>query len=122
LGVVVGVWWAVSASGIVSASSLPSPARVWSSLWSHIRDGTIGIGAERSILRLAFGMLVAGVFGTVIGVAMAASQPIQRGLGGLVVGLQSLPPIAWLPLAVLWMGLTERAVVFVVIVGAFPAI
>ena len=53
-----------------------------------------------------------------------------RGRGGLggghaargVVGLQALPPIAWLPLAILWFGITERAVVFVVIVGAFPAI
>jgi sulfonate transport system permease protein len=122
LGVVVLVWWAISATGLVSSSTLPSPARVWSSLWSHIEDGNIPVGAERSLIRLLFGMVVAGVFGTFVGVAMAASRPIQRGLGSLVVGLQALPPIAWLPLAVLWLGLTERAVVFVVIVGAFPAI
>jgi NitT/TauT family transport system permease protein len=122
LGVVVVVWWIVSATGLISSSTLPSPARVWSSLWSHLRDGSILAGAERSLIRLVFGMAVAAVLGTVIGVAMAASNPVQRGLGGLVVGLQALPPIAWLPLAGLWFGLTERAVVFVVIVGAFPAI
>jgi NitT/TauT family transport system permease protein len=122
LGLVVVVWWAISATGLVSSSTLPSPARVWSSLWSHVGDGSIPAGASRSVLRLLFGMGVAGVFGTVVGVAMAASQPVQRGLGSLVVGLQALPPIAWLPLAGLWLGLTERAVVFVVIVGAFPAI
>jgi NitT/TauT family transport system permease protein len=67
-------------------------------------------------------MAVAVVLGTLVGVWMASRPWFQRSVGSLVVGLQALPPIAWLPLAILWFGITERAVVFVVIVGAFPAI
>src|SRR5215217_2321539 len=54
--------------------------------------------------------------------AMAGSKVAQRSVGSVMVGLQALPPIAWLPLAVVWLGFTERAVVFVVIAGAVPAI
>jgi len=116
------VWWLVSASGIVSSSKLPSPATVWTALWHRVEDGTIPVGIETSLLRLLFGMAVAAVVGTLVGVWMASTPWFQRSVGSVVVGLQAMPPIAWLPLAILWFGITERAVVFVVIVGAFPAI
>jgi NitT/TauT family transport system permease protein len=117
------VWWLITAAtGWVSPDHLPTPATVWSTLWKGITDGTIPVAVSRSLLRLVFGIAVAAVFGTLIGVGMAASRNFQRTVGALVVGLQALPPIAWLPLAALWFGFTERAVVFVVIVGAFPSI
>jgi len=116
------VWWLLTATGAVSARDLPTPATVWSTLWDRITDGTIPVAASRSLLRLVFGIAVAAVFGTLIGVGMAASRAFQRSVGALVVGLQALPPIAWLPLAALWLGFSERAVVFVVILGAFPSI
>jgi NitT/TauT family transport system permease protein len=119
---VVGVWWLLSATGAVSSSRLPSPATVWTALWDRIANGSIPTAASRSLIRLAFGMAVAVVFGTLVGVWTSSSRFVQRSLGSLVVGLQALPPIAWLPLAALWFGFNERAVVFVVIVGAFPAI
>ncbi|MFL5797149.1 MAG: ABC transporter permease [Actinomycetota bacterium] len=122
LAAVVVVWWLLTATGAVPARDLPSPATVWSTLWDRIKDGTIPVAASRSLLRLAFGIAVAAVFGTLIGVGMAASRTFQRSVGALVVGLQALPPIAWLPLAALWFGFSERAVVFVVILGAFPSI
>jgi NitT/TauT family transport system permease protein len=121
VGLVV-VWWALSATGVVPARDLPSPATVWTALWDRISNGTIPVAASRSLIRLAFGVAVAGVLGTLVGVAMAGSRAFQRAVGALVVGLQAMPPIAWLPLAILWLGFTERAVVFVVIVGAFPAV
>lgn len=119
---VIGVWWLIAESGWVSSEDLPPPATAWTALWDRVEDGTIPVGAQKSLLRLAFGMGVAAVFGTAIGVLMASSKAFQRSVGSLVVGLQALPPIAWLPLAILWFGPTERAVVFVVIVGAFPAV
>jgi NitT/TauT family transport system permease protein len=122
LAAVLVVWWLLTATGAVPARDLPSPSTVWSRLWDRIADGTIPVAASRSLIRLAFGIAVAVVFGTLLGVGMAASRAFQRSVGALVVGLQALPPIAWLPLAALWLGFSERAVVFVVIVGAFPSI
>ncbi len=118
---VIGLWSLLSA-GPVSPSDLPSPAAVWSALVERWRDGTIPIGIETSLIRLVVGMLVAAAVGTLFGVWMASNRWVQDSLGPLIAGLLAVPPIALLPLAILWLGFTERAVVFVVIVGALPAI
>ena len=78
--------------------------------------------AEHSLIRLAFGMGVAVAIGTVTGLGMAAWQTVQRSVGTLMIGLQALPSIAWLPLAILWFGYSERAILYVVVIGAVPAI
>lgn len=122
VSVLVGIWWLLSATGAVSPRDLPSPATVGHKLVRRISTGVFLDEALHSLIRLAFGMAVAGVIGTLVGVAMAAMRTFQRGVGALVVGLQAMPPIAWLPLAILWFGFNERAVVFVTILGAFPAI
>jgi NitT/TauT family transport system permease protein len=117
------VWAAVAATGYWSSLMLPSPAEVWTAFTTHL-TGPQGllVAAERSLFRLFVGLSVAVVLGTPIGMAMAGSRIVQRSVGSVVVGLQAIPPIAWLPLAIIWLGFTEKAVVFVVIVGAFPAV
>jgi NitT/TauT family transport system permease protein len=47
---------------------------------------------------------------------------VQRSIGSLMAGLQALPSISWLPMAILWFGLTERAILFVVIIASIPAV
>lgn len=113
----------MSASNLVADYLLPAPADVWSRLTENFfGDDGLFVAAQRSLLRLAFGMGAAVVIGTLLGIAMAASGVVQRSIGTMMTGLQALPSIAWLPLAAVWLGLTERAVLFVVVVGAFPAI
>jgi NitT/TauT family transport system permease protein len=119
---VVGLWWLLSATGAVPARDLPSPATVGHKLVHRIATGKFPNEALHSLIRLTFGIVVAAAVGTFVGLAMAASRLVQRSLGALVAGLQAMPPIAWLPLAALWFGFNERAVVFVTILGAFPAI
>src|ERR671926_21014 len=75
--------------------------------------------------RLAFyGALFAlsFVLGMVVGMAMARWKSVHQTVGSLVLGLQTLPSICWLPLALLWFGLSERAIVFVVVMGSLLAI
>jgi NitT/TauT family transport system permease protein len=124
---VILVWWGLTATGFFDPGALPTPADVWDSLrtkWVIQQGPTQGIlvAAEKSLIRLAFGMGVGLILGTFVGVAMAASSVVQRSIGGLMTGLQALPSISWLPLAILWFGLTERAIIFVVIISALPAV
>jgi NitT/TauT family transport system permease protein len=77
--------------------------------------------AQASVTRLVVGLSVGIVVGTLVGLAMATSSIVQRSVGSLMAGLQALPSISWLPLAILWFGLTERAILFVVIIAAIPA-
>jgi len=119
---VIGLWWLISATGWVSSTNLPSPATVAHKFAHRTATGKFPEEILHSLIRLVFGMAVAAVVGTAIGIQMAASGIFRRSVGSLVTGLQAMPPIAWLPLAALWFGFNERAVVFVTILGAFPAI
>ena len=120
VGALIVVWAIVAA--LVSSSTVPSPAEVWGAFRRGVSDGTIPEAAGRTLLRLVFSFAVSIVLGTAIGFGLALNEFARRAIRPLVVALQITPFIAWLPLAVVWFGLSERAVVFVAIVGAFPSV
>lgn len=128
VGSLLAVWWLVSASGFLDSTQLPPPGAAGRALidnWVSTPPGsTEGIGAalQKSLIRLVVGMGIAVIIGTLIGTTMAASKFIQRSVGSLMTGLQALPSISWLPLAILWFGLNERAILFVVIIAGIPAV
>lgn len=127
IGGLIAIWYAVTATGLYDSSILPTPGEVGDALtgnWTQTRGSTEGLGTAlmKSHIRLGFGMVVSVAFGTVIGLAMGMSQFVQRSIGSLMTGLQALPSISWLPLAMLWFGLSERAVMFVVIIAGIPAV
>lgn len=122
IGGLVLVWALVYRSGYFNADVLPSPAAAWSSLVHNVANGKIPRATQASLVRLLIGFTISVGIGTVFGLLEVASSLFERSFGSLVVGLQSLPSIAWLPLAILWFGLNERAVIFVVVIGSFPAV
>jgi len=122
IAILVAIWQLVYQSGFFDKVVLPSPLQVWRALGHDLGNGVIWRNTEASIVRLLIGFTVSVAAGTVFGLLEGASRFFERSFGSLVVGLQSLPSIAWLPLAVLWFGLSEQAVLFVVIIGSFPAV
>jgi NitT/TauT family transport system permease protein len=72
--------------------------------------------------RAVTGYVLALVIGSVIGIAVARIRLLRSAVGSLITGLQTMPSIAWFPLAILLFGLTERAIMFVVVLGAAPSI
>lgn len=124
VGGILLLWSLVYAAGVFARTSLPSPLSVWDAFTSHM-GGPNGlfIAAVKSVVRLAVGMAISIVVGTSIGLAMASWKAVQRSLGTLMIALQALPSIAWLSLALLWFGeRSARAIVYVVILGAFPSV
>lgn len=113
--------WAVVA-GVTETSSIPGPDEVWTALRHGFADGTIPEATAKSLIRLAFSFAAALVIGTALGLVLAAFELARRSIRPLVVALQITPFVAWVPLAVIWFGVTERAVVFVAIAGSFPAV
>jgi NitT/TauT family transport system permease protein len=116
----IAVWWLVSR--VVSASTLPSPATVWTAFVHGMSSGTIPRAAGKTLLRLAFSFVAAIAIGTLVGVGLALNEFARRSIRPIVVALQIMPFIAWLPLAVIWFGANEKAVVFVTVVGSFPSV
>ena len=75
----------------------------------------------KTLIRLVFSFALAVVIGTLLGVGFALNEFAHRSIRPLVVALQIVPFVAWVPIAVIWFGPTERAVVFVTVVGSFPS-
>ena len=68
------------------------------------------------------GFAIALVFGSLLGIAVSQWKVLRAGVGSMITGLQTMPSIAWFPLAILLFGLTENAIYFVIILGAAPSI
>ena len=113
--------WAVVAAA-TETTSIPSPADVWTALREGFAGGVLLEATVKTLIRLAFSFAAALVIGTALGLILSAFELGRRSVRPLVVALQITPFVAFVPLAVIWFGVTERAVVFVAIVGAFPAV
>ena len=116
------LWEAASRLGLWRPWVFPSPSAVGASFWSGVRDGTIPRGILVSMRRLVVGYLLSLLGGVSLGLALARSRTLRESIGTVVTGLQALPSICWLPLALLWFGLGETAILFVVIAGSLLAI
>src|SRR3954447_7785737 len=120
--VLLGIWELVYRAGVKPSYALPSPADVGAVLREQIQDGTIFEAMRTSLSRGGIGFLIAVVIGTPLGLLIARVQPVRRGIGPLVSGLQSLPSVAWVPAAIIFFGIGDTAIYAVVLLGATPSI
>jgi NitT/TauT family transport system permease protein len=117
------LWQLLATSGIWPDYLFPTPVEVFTDLVNGFFHGGQYLQASLvSLQRLAIGYAISLVLGLVLGLLMARSRLFNETVGSLVLGLQALPSVCWLPLAVLWLGLTEQAIIFVVIMGALFSI
>ncbi|EKE01664.1 MAG: hypothetical protein ACD_21C00078G0003, partial [uncultured bacterium] len=100
----------------------PSPQKVFTVLINLATNGKLLPSILVSLQRLSLGFFIAVTIGALIGLGLARNKNLKQIFGGLILGLQTLPSICWLPLALLWFGLNEKAILFVVFMGAFLSI
>ena len=100
----------------------PGPNAVLDSAAHMIQDGRLPAAAARSLGRLFQGFAISAAIGVPLGIALARSALVREALRPFVLGAQALPSICWLPLAILWFGLSEVAILFVVVMGSLLAI
>src|SRR6476659_8190843 len=115
-------WEAASRLGLWREWVFPSPLAIGRSFWSGVVDGTIPRGILTSMRRLLVGYLLSLFGGVSLGLLLARSRSLRESIGTVVTGLQALPSICWLPLALLWFGLSETAILFVIVAGSLLAI
>lgn len=96
---------------------LPSPEKVLEALVTGFQDKTLIYDLIASFKRLAIGLGISLVLGSALGVLLARSKSADETIGTVVLALQSVPSIVWLPLAIMWFGMNEKAVIFVVVLG-----
>jgi NitT/TauT family transport system permease protein len=100
----------------------PGPTAVLKSFGQMVSDGRMFAAIGKSLNRLFRGYLLSVGAGVPLGLFLARSETFRATVRPLVMGLQALPSICWLPLAILWFGLSESAIVFVVVMGSLLAI
>lgn len=101
---------------------VPSPIDVWNALGLAWDTGRLQEAVATSLERGIVGFLIAIVVGTPIGLLLAEVRPIRRAVGPIISGLQVLPSVAWVPAAIIWFGLSDATVYFVILMGAIPSI
>jgi NitT/TauT family transport system permease protein len=111
------LWQWVFQAKVWSAVLLPSPLQVLTYLKGAITDGTLGHATVTTMRRLVIGYIVGLVGGLPLGLLTARWKLFRDTIGTISLGLQTLPSVCWVPLALLWFGQTEAAMLFVVVMG-----
>ncbi|WP_347346138.1 ABC transporter permease [Microbacterium sp.] len=100
----------------------PGPLDVLSAFGTAWDSGRLQLAVGTSLERGVVGFLIAIAVGTPLGLLLAEVRPLRRAVGPIVSGLQVLPSVAWVPAAIIWFGLSDATVYFVILMGAIPSI
>lgn len=119
---IVAVWQLVFSMHVAPEQVIPSPYSVGSALAKGISDGSLLYGTVTSLWRLSVGLVIAIAAGMALGIFIARSETVNQMVGSLLLGLQSIPSVAWVPLAFLWFGKTDGGVIFVTVISALFAV
>jgi NitT/TauT family transport system permease protein len=122
IGIVLGVWQLVVWSGWRPPYVLPGPTVVLADLWELMQTTRFWEAVATTMRRAVTGFCFALVLGTLVGVLVGRVRTLRMAIGSLITGLQTMPSIAWFPLAILLFGFSESAIFFVVVLGAAPSI
>ncbi len=130
LAIVLAIWEGLVLAGWKPDYILPSPGTVFHRLWQEIIGQPPGVGHDHTLLqelgktmkRGLTGFALAIAIGTLLGVAVVQWRTLRLAIGSLIAGLQTMPSIAWFPLAIAFFGLHDSAILFVVILGAAPSV
>lgn len=117
--VILGVWQAVSTSGLVAPSVLPSPTAVWLAAVDLTERGLYGhyvaISTQRVLVGFTFGAAIGLALGAVVGLSRLGTILLAPTLGGV----RAVPSLAWVPLLILWFGIGEESKIILIAIGAF---
>lgn len=111
------LWEITYRAKIWSPVLLPSPGQVVTYLEDAVADGTLAKATVITMRRLLVGYLIGVIVGLPLGLLTARWKVFGDTIGTLALGLQTLPSVCWVPLALLWFGQTEAAMLFVVVMG-----
>jgi NitT/TauT family transport system permease protein len=116
-GSLILIWQLATMSGRWSPVLLPPPAAIADYLWGAMSDGSLLEATAVTLYRLLIGYAIGLLLGLPLGLLTSTSEYFEDTIGALALGLQTLPSVCWVPLALLWFGQTDGAMLFVVVMG-----
>ncbi|MEV2236465.1 ABC transporter permease, partial [Streptomyces phaeochromogenes] len=122
VALVLVVWQVLVWAKVTDSYKLPAPSAVWDEVSDAWLQGTLLEYIWTSVSRGLLGFLMALAIGTPLGLLVARVKFVRAAIGPILSGLQSLPSVAWVPPAVLWLGLNDSMMYAVILLGAVPSI
>ncbi len=120
-GIVV-VWQIVFSLNLWTENIFPSPIQVAEDLAYGAADSSLFFGIATSMARLVAGLVISIAGGVTLGIFMARIESVNQTVGSIVLGLQSVPSVAWVPMAFLWFGLSDAGIIFVTVASSLFAV
>ncbi len=122
VALVLVVWQVLVWAEVAPDYKLPAPSAVAEEVRAAWLQGTLLDYVWTSVSRGLLGFLLALAIGTPLGLLVARIGFVRAALGPILSGLQSLPSVAWVPPAVIWLGLNDSMMYAVILLGAVPSI
>ncbi|EPO6660029.1 MULTISPECIES: taurine ABC transporter permease TauC [unclassified Klebsiella] len=127
LAVLLAIWWAVTALQLISPLFLPSPWQVLQKLLTiagpqGFMDATLWQHLAASLTRIAIALVLAAIVGVPVGIAMGLSQTVRGILDPLIELYRPVPPLAWLPLVIIWFGIGETPKILLIYLAIFAPV
>ncbi|MBI3088615.1 MAG: ABC transporter permease [Candidatus Omnitrophica bacterium] len=96
----------------------PSAIEVGRILWRDVREPSFQAALGGSLSRMLAGYLLVMVIGISGGILLGRFPLVDQLMGSLAVAVHAIPGAAWVPLSIIWFGMTEQAVIFTIVLGA----
>ena len=119
---IVVIWQLIVTVFPIENYILPAPAEVASSLQNQWELGNLQTALSTSFIRGIQGFLIAIALATPIGLLLGLNRTLRMIFGPILLGLQQLPSVAWVPAAIIWFGLSPATIYAVILLGAIPSI
>lgn len=119
--ILIGIWEVLALAEFWPSYVFPPPRAVFDTLRERTQSGEMFDRIELSTQRMVIGYSLSIVIGMTLGISMGVFSWVDEAVGSLLLGLQSVPNVAWLPFGLIWFGLNDQAIVFVVVMGSVSA-
>jgi NitT/TauT family transport system permease protein len=113
------IWESIARSGLVETHLLPPPSTLPGTLVSEIELGVWQSMVWASLRHYTLGFLLGSALGVTLGVIVALFPTVEASQAWLARVFRPIPPLAWIPFAIIWFGITETAAAFIISIGIF---
>ena len=116
---VLAFWTFLEKKGSLNTVIMPAPSKILSTFLSLVKSGMLWKNLTISLIRVLKGYLIAASLGIVLGILIGLFRHLNRLTDLLIQIIKPIPPIAWIPLVILWFGIGEEGKVFLIFLGGF---
>lgn len=113
------IWQVASSAGVIASYAMPSPLKIIQTTIQYIENGELVSSILVSLIRVLEGFALALVLASALGVLVAIFPKVETMTDLVLQIIRPIPPIAWIPLAILWFGIGQSSKVFIIFLGAF---